>query len=264
MPVSNRPLKRLGQNFLTSVHIQKKIVAALEITPADVVLEIGPGKGALSEHIIAGKPKAFYAVEVDRRWCDHLDERFAGRIAILNEDFLELDLKRFGARLKIIGNIPYNITSPIFFKLVEEHAIIHSAVLMVQKEVARRLTAPPGGKDYGILSVVAQSYAAVRYLFEVRRGNFFPRPEVDSAVIRLVFHKTLDGADNAELFRRIVRHCFNYRRKMLRNSLSRIFDKSIVYSLTAIDLNLRPEQLTVQDFKELSNELNLLTGSDHG
>lgn len=264
MPLSNRPLKHLGQNFLTSVSIQKKIVAALQITSKDTVLEIGPGKGALSEHIIARHPAAFYAVELDRRWCDLLNERFAGRMTVLNEDFLSSDLKRFGNELKIIGNIPYNISSPIFFKLVDEHVFIHSAVLMMQKEVARRLTAAPGGKEYGILSVVAQSYAEAEYLFEVRRGNFFPRPEVDSAVVRLHFHKTLPGVDNPLLYRRIVRHCFNYRRKMLRNSLSRIFDKSIVYSLTAVDLNLRPEQLTVQHFKDLANELNLLTGSEHG
>ena len=249
---------------MTNEFIQKKIVQALELTANDTVIEIGPGKGALTGHVVRAKPAAFYAIEIDERWFEELSRRYPQEVTLLRQDFLETDLKTFGSRLKVVGNIPYNITSPIVFKLIEEHHRISRAVLMTQKEVAVRLAAAPGSKDYGILSVITQTFALTRYLFEVKRGNFFPRPNVDSAVGQLDFYPQVEGLDDERLFRKVVRHCFNFRRKMLRNSLSRIFDKSVVYSLNSVDMDLRPEQLSVQDFKNLANELNRLTGKEHG
>ena len=131
---------------------------------------------------------------------------------------------------------------------------------MTQKEVAQRIAAQPGSKDYGILSVISQTYGQVEFIFNVKRGNFFPVPSVDSAVLRIDFFDEINGIENVDLFRRLVRGVFNYRRKMLRNSLSRIFDKSVVNSLNSVSLEARPESLSVQDFKNLANEINSITG----
>lgn len=256
---SKRPIKRLGQNFLVNTHIQERIVRALEIDSRDHVLEIGPGQGALSGHIIKAGPARYMAIEIDPRWVDLLKKKFRERMELIEGDFLEQDFKDWidgqAGGLKIIGNIPYNITSPILFRLIDNHSLCKRAVLMTQKEVARRIVSDRGSKEYGILSVLSQAYAQAGYLFEVRRGNFFPVPEVDSAVIRLDFHQTLPGISDERLFRRVVRGTFNYRRKMLRTSLCRIFDKSTVYSIDVIDLNRRPEDLTVNEFVSLSNQL---------
>jgi len=256
----SRPLKRFGQNFLTNIHYQQQIVEALDIASNDVVIEIGPGHGALSEIILKKNPAKFIAVEIDRNLAGKLEAHYGSRIHLLNKDFLEIDLTELltGRRLenKIVGNIPYNITSPILFKLLDHYTRLSSAVLMVQKEVAKRIAGQPNTKDYGILSVLSQTYAQVEYLFDVGRGNFYPAPKSDSAVIRLTFYERAEGINDEALFRRIVRHTFNYRRKMLRNSLGRILDKTVVYSLESVALDQRPENLSVQQFKALANEIH--------
>ncbi len=261
---SKKPLKKFGQNFLTNPHYQQKIVAALDIQSSDNILEIGPGKGALTEIIVHAACHRFCAVEIDRRWCEELRQKFGSEIEIIEDDFLNLDLisccREADKKLKIIGNIPYNITSPILFKLIDNFRIVKTAVLMTQKEVAQRIAAPPGNKAYGILSVISQTYGEVEFLFNVKRGNFFPVPSVDSAVLRINFFEKLCGIENVDLFRQLVRGVFNYRRKMLRNSLSRIFDNGIVNSLNSVSLEARPESLSVQDFKNLANEINSITG----
>ncbi len=255
-PTSNRPLRRYSQNFLTNVYFQKKIIENLHIGPKDIILEIGPGKGALSTHIIQAKPARFVGVEIDERWISLLKKNFADKIEILHQDFLRVELNRFaeaGWPFKIVGNVPYHITSPILFHLIDYFESINLAVLMMQKEVAKRITAKPNSKDYGILSVFLQTYAQVDYLFEIKRGNFFPVPHVDSAVISLKFFKKLNNVKDIMLFRKIVRRTFNFRRKTLKNSLSRIFDKASVNLLTDTLLAKRPEQLTVDEFKWLTN-----------
>ena len=268
MNTFNRPKKRFSQNFLQNPHYQKKIVDALHINPSDTILEIGPGQGALTQHIICAGPLRYYAVEIDKTLAGSLTTQYQEQINVLQQDFLEFDLgsipESANSKLKIIGNLPYHITSPIFFKLIDDYKTIDSAVLMIQKEVARRITAGHGNKEYGILSVVSQAYSNVEYLFEVKRGNFYPAPDVDSAVIRLTFNNNLTNIENESLFRKIVRETFNYRRKMLRNSLGRIFDKTIVYSLSSDILDQRPEQLSVEDFKILSNILNQNLRQSHG
>jgi len=259
-PTMERPLKRFSQNFLTNPYYQNKIVEAMQIKPGDFLLEIGPGRGALCPEIIKARPEKYLAVEIDRSLTALLKKQFEENIQIIEGDFLELDLGPLFLNeqndIKIIGNIPYNITSPIIFKLLDYYNKIQSVVLMAQKEVARRITAEPGNKDYGILSVLCQTYSLAEYLFEVKRGNFFPAPNVDSAVFRLNFFSNIESINNEALFRRIVRHTFNYRRKMLRNSLGRIFSKTIVYSLDSVNLESRPENLTIQDFKNLANEID--------
>lgn len=257
-----QPLKRFSQNFLTDSVIQQKITDALNIQTADSVLEIGPGKGALTQHIIQKEPAHFWAVEIDTRWASHLKETFGSKIDVIRQDFLTISLddlyKIAGTKLKTIGNLPYHITSPILFQLIDNYTIMDSSVLMAQKEVARRITAQPGSKDYGILSVVCQACAQTEYLFEVKPGSFFPAPSVDSAVFKLSFYNRIDGLQNETLFRKIVRSVFNTRRKMLRGSLGRNFNKSIVYSLAPDMLRRRPEELSVQEFIALTNEINYL------
>ena len=268
MNTFDRPKKRFSQNFLQNPHYQKKIVDALHIQTTDTVIEIGPGRGALTESILAFKPANFFAVEIDTNLAEGLSVRFKDKLEIIRQDFLQFDFNLVtavsGLRLKIIGNLPYHITSPILFKLIDNYRKIDCAVLMIQKEVAKRIAAPHGKKDYGILSVISQAYCDVQYLFEVKRGNFYPSPDVDSAVIKLDFYEMPEGIENESQFRGIVRQSFNYRRKMLRNSLCRIFDKSIVYSLSSEYLDRRPEQLSVEDFKILSNSLNQKLRQSHG
>ncbi len=267
MPESKRPLKRFSQNFLTNPLIQEKIVDALRVTTEDRVIEIGPGKGALTAHVLRAGPAVFQAIEIDRRWIEHLKNNFGSGLQIIEQDVLEVDFPAlFGncaQPVKVLGNLPYHITSPILFKLIDDYRLFHSAVLMTQKEVARRITAQPRSKEYGILAVLCQTYARTEYLFEVKSGNFFPAPSVDSAVFRLSFYPQIEGLHNEGLFRTLVRGVFNTRRKMLRNSLGRIYDKSIVYSLESVSLDRRPEELTVQEFKELSNELDRRLGQIH-
>ena len=256
MTTNPRPLKRFGQNFLINPHISGKIVEALSIGTRDTVLEIGPGRGALSALIIEKKPAGFIAVEIDRMLADNLKEQFSGNIKIINDDILNIDLSKLAPELKIVGNIPYNITTPIIFNMIDQREGIKEAVIMMQKEVARRIAADSSeNKAYGILSVLCQTYASVDYLFDVKRGNFSPVPKVDSSVVKFIFKKKIDGLKDEALFKKIVRTTFNYCRKTLKNSLGRIFDKSVVYSLNEFDLTQRPEELTPRQFINLSNTL---------
>ncbi|RLD14531.1 ribosomal RNA small subunit methyltransferase A [candidate division KSB1 bacterium] len=253
---SKRPLKKFSQNFLTNPFYQQKIVQSLKISSQDTIVEIGPGQGALTQHVVSAQPKRIIAVEIDKRWVNLLKEKFGTSIEIIQQDILKVDLENLAAesrRIKVIGNLPYHITSPILFRLIEAHRTIDCAILMMQKEVAKRICAKPNNKDYGILSVITQTYAQAEYLFEIKRGNFFPAPNVDSAVVALHFFSKIPDLEDADLFRKIVRGTFNFRRKTLKNSLSRIFDKAFVNSLDDTILSKRPEQLTVEDFKQLSN-----------
>ncbi len=256
MKTEFRALKRFGQNFLINPYISERIVRALTIESQDFILEIGPGKGALSALIVNKKPARFIAVEIDRLLAANLQKQYAEKMEIINDDFLNIELNRYGQCLKIVGNIPYNITTPIIFKMIEERQVVKEALIMMQKEVARRLSADISeNKEYGILSVLCQTYAHIDYLFDVKRGNFLPTPKVDSAVVKFVFKNTLDGLKDENLFKKIVRATFNYRRKTLKNSLGRIFDKTIVYSIDEFDLTERPENLTPQQFIQLSNTI---------
>lgn len=258
--MQHKPLKRFGQNFLTQPAIAEKIVAALKITKTDSVIEIGPGTGVLTEIIVSQTPAEYFAIEIDRNLAEQLRGKYANQVDIIETDFLEWDFSEKSANnvLKIIGNIPYYITSQILFKMIDHFSQIDSAVIMLQKEVAERVVANPGNKNYGILSIMMQTFAEVKYLFTVEAPNFWPVPNVDSAAIKFNFLKEVEGIDNMNIFKKIVRSVFNYRRKMLRNTLSRIFDKTIVTSLSKFDLTRRPEQLAISEFKEMANKVNSL------
>jgi len=259
--MQHRALKKFSQNFLTQPAIAQKIVDALHISEEDQIIEIGPGKGILTRLIIEKKPALFHAIEIDKNLAGSLRELYKDQLNIVEQDFLLINLSDLidsKLKTKIIGNIPYNITSPILFKLIDHFEEIDCTVLMMQKEVTRRISAKVGSKDYGILSILQQTFSDVEYLFEVKNKNFNPLPKVDSAIVKLTYFQAVEGIKNLQLYRTIVRGVFNYRRKMLRNSLSRIFDQSIVTSLIEFDLTRRPEQLTIQEFKHLANTIDRL------
>ncbi len=218
-----RPRKSLGQNFLTDPNVARKIVGALRAGPEASLVEIGPGQGALTGLLMERYPK-LTALEVDARAVALLRERFPG-LDVRHADVLTVDwaalAEEKGGPLHVIGNLPYNITSPILFGLLDAHTHVREAVLMMQLEVAQRLVAVPRTKAYGILSVAVQLYAKPELLFRVSKNVFFPKPDVTSAVVRLDFSQMREPDVDPAFLRQVVRTAFNQRRKTLRNSLSR-------------------------------------------
>jgi 16S rRNA (adenine1518-N6/adenine1519-N6)-dimethyltransferase len=257
------PRKRYSQNFLQNNAYALKIVEALQITQNDVILEIGPGSGVLTRYIYPLAKKSFFVCEIDPRWIAYLQNIYTEKITFLKQDILDLSFKalsdRFKKRIKVIGNIPYHITSPILFALFDQSRYISQAVLMVQKEIADRLTASPRNKEYGILTVLIGSKTEIYPMFNVSSKNFFPKPKVDSTVLKLLFKEKNEDVFDEDLFRLIIRQSFNTRRKMLHNSLKRILNSDILNKISSIPLTARPEELTIADFKKLANEVHQMT-----
>jgi 16S rRNA (adenine1518-N6/adenine1519-N6)-dimethyltransferase len=256
-----RPKKSLGQNFLVDDNIAGKIVNALEINDTDLVVEIGPGQGALTKHLVI-LAKNFLAVEIDKFAADTLIEKFGNGLKIIKKDFLEFDfesdLKDFGSalNLKVIGNIPYNITSDILFKLLDNSDKVKTAVLMIQREVAERLYAARGTKQYGILAVQFQAFAGVKKIVSVPPTAFFPKPDVHSAVLRIDFCGENTEIRNKKLFRDFVRKAFSKRRKTLKNSLKEFFETyNIQQEDIDFDFGRRAESLEIKEFITLSNRI---------
>ncbi len=247
-----RPKKSLGQHFLNDQNIAKKIVDSIQGNPERIV-EIGPGMGILTRYLIE-KYQHCCVVEIDKESVEYLKENLAlTDNQIILGDFLELDLKKtFSETYTIIGNFPYNISSQIFFKILEQRDLVSQTVCMIQKEVAERLAAPPGSKTYGILSVLLQAFYEIKYLFTVNENVFIPPPKVKSAVIRLTRNSTKQIDCNEELFFKVVKSAFNQRRKTLRNSLRGYYTPE---KLSAEIFNKRPEQLSVNEFIELTNKI---------
>lgn len=263
-----RPRKRFGQNFLTDKNIARKIVNTINAPQPRFIIEIGPGKGVLTEFVL-DKADNYLGVEIDLSLVEMLNNRFpkASNFSLVQQDFLEFDLakalRKYPDHSKIIlGNIPYNITSPILFKLFDLVDSLDQAVLMVQREVGNRIGAKEGGKDYGLLSIFSQLFADINYLFNVPAKLFFPQPKVDSAVIKFNFHKKAkEQFADFELFRQTVRTCFQHRRKMLRNSLRHLFSEQVLSKLS-VSLTRRPEQLSIPEWKELFREIYQIAESD--
>ena len=257
MKFQNKPKKRFGQNFLQDENILNKIVKEINPQPDDQIIEIGPGYGALTKKLLSATENLI-AVEIDHQLAKELKDRFPDS-KILNEDFLETDLsKRIlkEERLRIVGNIPYNITSPILFKLIENNEIIKDAVFMVQLEVAKRMTATRGTKDYGILAVVLRYFSETKLCFKISPNVFYPKPKVYSALIHIIF-RTIDQPEKEQrLFIEIVKAAFGNRRKTLKNSLSNSIFHEIDFSNSNIDLSLRAENLDVEDFVSLTKFAN--------
>jgi 16S rRNA (adenine1518-N6/adenine1519-N6)-dimethyltransferase len=253
-----KPLKKFSQNFLQNTYIAEKIVESLNCESDDVVVEIGGGTGVLTEHLVHQKYKNLIVNEVDPRLARVLKEKFSDNLVIIQNSFLKMSIAQFAGtdRIKVIGNIPYHITSDIIFKLIDNSRYLNRAVLMVQKEVAERLIAGPVSKDYGILTIFTALYCTVQRLFNVDREDFYPIPNVDSSVVVLDFHKIHDESIDYRLFKSIVRAGFTGRRKMLRNSLKKVFSEDTLKGIASVSLNRRPEELTIEEFKMLTKELS--------
>jgi 16S rRNA (adenine1518-N6/adenine1519-N6)-dimethyltransferase len=260
-----RPKKSLGQHFLHDENIARKIVAAIRPGQTDVMLEIGPGEGMLTKHLV-GKVERLIAVEIDSRAVVRLKEMLSSEEAeILHADFLKVNIaslqKQTKKPLRIVGNIPYHITSPVLFRVLDDRTGVQDVTLMIQKEVASRIVARPGTKDYGILSVVCQLFADVKKLFDVSPNAFFPKPRVMSSVIQLVLlDKPRFPLNDQAFFRAMVRSVFGKRRKTLRNSLQYFLAEQNLPLPPSDDLQRRPESLSVEELVLLSN--TILAGGD--
>ncbi|AFH50053.1 rRNA methylatin simethyladenosine transferase [Ignavibacterium album JCM 16511] len=245
-----KPIKRFGQNFLKDNNILRKITEVINPQKNDKIIEIGPGEGALTK-LLSNSGADVTAIEIDKRVIEHLKETYP-EVKIINKDFLEIDLTQFGSSdLRIVGNIPYNITSSIIFKLIENYNLIRDAVFMVQYEVAKRMTAKKGTKDYGILSVLLNYFSETEFCFKVSPNVFYPKPKVFSAVVKIKFKKNTDEALN-KVFIQIVKAAFGNRRKTLKNSLSNSIFAQLNFSGCGVDLSLRAEQLDLPDFIKLA------------
>ncbi|MBO4663098.1 MAG: 16S rRNA (adenine(1518)-N(6)/adenine(1519)-N(6))-dimethyltransferase RsmA [Bacteroidaceae bacterium] len=251
-----KPKKFLGQHFLTDLKVASNIADTVDACPQIPVLEVGPGMGVLTQYILK-KDRAFKVVEIDRESVPYLQEHFPELgDNIIEADFLKMDLTKVfdGKPFVLTGNYPYNISSQIFFKMVEHKELIPCCTGMIQKEVAERMAAKPGSKTYGVLSVLIQAWYDVEYLFTVHENVFNPPPKVKSAVIRLTRNgKDSLGCDEA-LFRRIVKTVFTMRRKMMRNGMKQILGKDSPLLADPV-FSLRPEQLSVEDFINLTNKV---------
>lgn len=252
-----KPKKNLGQHFLTDLSIAKRIADTVDACPNIPVLEVGPGMGVLTQYLME-KDREIKVVEIDDESVAYLYERFPKLIDnIIGDDFLRMDLNTIfnGRKFVLTGNYPYDISSQIFFKMLDNKDLIPCCTGMIQREVAQRMASAPGNKAYGILSVMTQAWYDVEYLFTVDENVFNPPPKVKSAVIRMTRNNVTDlGCDEA-LFKRVVKTVFGQRRKMLRVSLRQIVDteKAEEGFFSQDIMTKRPEQLSVKEFVELTN-----------
>lgn len=247
-----RAKKSLGQHFLNDQNIARKIVESIDYSNTTTVIEIGPGTGVLTDLILEKHPANFKAVEIDKESIAYLTKQHtnAGEW-LVDSDFMKIDLDSFGHDISVIGNFPYYISSQIFFKIIESHHQVKEVVCMIQKEVADRIASKPGTKVYGLLSVLLQTYFDIEYLFTVHEHCFQPAPKVKSAVIRLKRNSRKELPCSDKLFKKVVKGTFNQRRKTIRNSLKSIF---IILEQNKY-LHKRPEQLSVEEFIELTSAI---------
>jgi 16S rRNA (adenine1518-N6/adenine1519-N6)-dimethyltransferase len=273
-----RPKKNLGQHFLLHPHQARRLVAALHLTGEETVVEIGAGLGALTG-FLAQAARRVIALERDPELARFLREDLFAEtpgVEVICQDVLEFDFRearrQFGRPLAVVGNLPYQITSPLLFTLMRESAAVAQAVLMMQQEVGARLLAAPGTKDYGILSVLSHYYFRVIRLFQLSPGNFYPPPLVDSVVLRFLPETMAPAALDEALLQRLVKAAFGHRRKTLNNTLvsqAEAFGLSpaamrAVLAELNIDLKRRGETLDLREFVEISNKAAPLRGGPQG
>ncbi len=253
MPMEVRAKKALGQHFLTDQSIAMKIVDSLSQSEIRDVLEIGPGMGVLTQYLLKRDDLELKLVELDGESVEYLLTHFPGMQGKLYQaDYLKLDIHTlFSGQYRVIGNFPYNISSQIFFKILEDKDMVPEVVCMIQKEVAERIAEKPGSKTYGILSVLLQAWYDIDYIVSVGSGAFCPPPKVQSAVIRLRRNSRSSLGCDEKLFKTVVKTAFNQRRKTLRNALKPLLNESIDSSDPVFDL--RAERLSVEDFVALTN-----------
>jgi 16S rRNA (adenine1518-N6/adenine1519-N6)-dimethyltransferase len=250
-----RARKRYGQNFLTDPNIITRIINAIDPQSADHLVEIGPGRGALTDHLVQ-TPAELDIIEIDRDLVDILSDRYRDHsLKIHQADVLSFDFDSIKSDrpLRVVGNLPYNISTPLIFRLLEHAKGIEDMYLMLQREVVDRLIAEPSTRDYGRLSIMAQYYCSIIKCFDVPPTAFRPRPKIFSAVVRLIPHKKLshEARDIGNL-RRLVTHAFSQRRKVLRNALKPLLSADQISAL-GIDSELRPENITLHEYIRLSD-----------
>ncbi len=260
-----KPKKSLGQNFLTDKNIQQKIIRACGLTSEDIVLEIGAGFGDFTSQL-ALYAKKVYALEIDQRLYLSLEQNLSAHknCEIIKSDILKFEINKFlqeekiKQKIKVIGNIPYYISSPIIERLINYRNNIGEVFMTVQKEFGRRVCAGPGSKEYGSFSCFAQYYACCRILFEISRRCFNPAPKVDSSFLSLKFReKPLVKVDDEAAFFKLIRTAFNQRRKTLRNSLESLVEPrelERILDSAGINRNVRPEDLSLEQFAKLAQK----------
>ncbi|HEY1990885.1 MAG TPA: 16S rRNA (adenine(1518)-N(6)/adenine(1519)-N(6))-dimethyltransferase RsmA [Gammaproteobacteria bacterium] len=251
------PRKRFGQHFLHDPRIIAKILLAISPKPGELLVEIGPGLGAITLPLLE-KAGRLTAVELDRDVIPHLQDAARGRgeLEVIQADALETSLAPLapsGGRLRLVGNLPYNVSTPLLFHFLEQADCVQDMHFMLQKEVVRRMAAKPGGKEYGRLTVMLAARCKVEPLFNIGPGAFRPPPKVDSAFVRLVPYVTAPFTIRAHRrFAQIVTKAFSHRRKTLKNALAGLVDETVIVSV-GIDPKTRPETLSAEDYAQLSN-----------
>jgi len=253
-----RPKKKFGQNFLIDDNVANKIIRACELKRSDSLIEIGPGLGAITKKV-SEKVKKLEAIEIDRDLCEILNRELSAckNLKVICADFLKFDLSALKQEVKIIGNLPFYLTSPIISHIIKHKKFISSAFITVQKEVAERIIASVGKKQYGSFSCFVQYYTKPMILFVIKKTCFWPRPEVDASFVKLEFlSKPPIKVKDERLFFSIIRTAFNQRRKNILNSLDKIIPKAkLQKSLNrlSIDSSVRPENLSLEDFRKIFN-----------
>lgn len=264
----HRARKRFGQNFLHDAGVIDRILRAIRAREGERLLEIGPGQGALTEGLL-GSGAQLDVIELDLDLIPILQARFGDnpRFQLNQGDALKFDFTRLEAAphsLRVVGNLPYNISTPLIFHLLDNAPLIRDMHFMLQKEVVERMAAGPGGGDWGRLSIMVQYHCRVEHLFNVGPGAFNPPPKVDSAIVRLAPHETLPHpAKDHRLLERVVREAFNQRRKTLRNTLKQLLPAEAIEAAN-VDGSLRPEQLDLAAFVRLADQLALLPSATQG
>lgn len=262
--LNSHPSKQLGQNFIKDLSIINRIVDVSELTSQDEVIEIGPGLGALT-FALAKVAKRVVAIEKDKRLADHLSQLFSTstNVEVINQDALEIDYGNitYGNKFKVIANLPYSVSTPLLFKLLEARQYISSMVLMLQLEVGERISAGPGSKTYGSISVLLQTFMDITSEFKVTPESFWPKPKVDSVVLKLVPLDTpRTNVSDERLYKSVIRAAFSSRRKMIGNSLQSLLSKEMAsesLELAGIDKKRRAETLSIEEFGVLVEKVSL-------
>jgi len=260
------PKKRLGQNFLVDRNIQNKVIRTAEVAKGDIILEVGPGLGEMTL-ALALQAKKVIAVEIDSKLVAILEKKMRGypNVEVVKSDILKVDfdqfLKKEGHPIKVVANLPYQISTPLLFRFIESKDVFSTFTLMLQREVAERMVAPPGRKEYGPLSIFIQLSFDLSIRFFIKPSAFFPPPKVDSALVHMFWkEKALVEMNDEDWFKRVVKACFGYRRKTLVNALKHselVLPESMELKIKGIgiDPQRRPETLTIQEFAALAKAL---------
>jgi 16S rRNA (adenine1518-N6/adenine1519-N6)-dimethyltransferase len=257
----HRPRKRFGQNFLHDESVIQRIIDVINPDPNDHIVEVGPGRGALTRHLLHQSGR-LDTIELDRDLAAYLASTLQQEkdFGIHQSDILKFDISTLATApesLRIVGNLPYNISTPVIFYLLQNHLVIKDMIFMLQLEVVQRLAASPGDKNYGRLGLMTQYYCEVEPLFNVPSAAFSPKPKVSSAIVRLTPHSTMPVvAQDVECLQNVIRTAFNQRRKTLKNCLKPLIDESQLSEL-GLDITQRPEHLTLSDYVTISDAISV-------